>query len=85
VSYIVEDDALVRQYRVYVDSLDGEQSRKQVLLTEVGDFKIEFRGKGDKWEESWNDKNLPRALKITLQLVDETKVSRIFLLPQVVS
>lgn len=85
VSYIVEDDALVRQYRVYVDSLDGEQARKQVLLANVGDFKIEFRGKGDKWEESWNEKSLPRALKITLQLIDETQVSRIFLLPQVVS
>lgn len=81
-SYIVEEDNLVRQYRIYVDALDGEEPKQQVLVENVKDFVISFRGNGEQWQETWSDASLPRAIKIELFMTDEHSVSRIILLPQ---
>lgn len=82
-SYVVEDDNLVRQYRIYVDALDGTEPKSQILLEQVKDFKVSFRGKNDSWEESWTGESLPRALKIEVFLAEDQSVSRIVLLPEV--
>jgi general secretion pathway protein J len=81
-SYIVEDDNLVRQYRIYVDALDGEEPKSQVLLTDITDFVLSFRGEEDEWEESWTKKTLPKAIKIEIFISDEQSVTRAILLPQ---
>ena len=81
-SYIVEDDNLVRQYRIYVDALDGEESKSQILLTDITDFVVSFRGSDGEWEESWTKEELPKAIKIEIFISDVQSVTRAILLPQ---
>lgn len=81
-SYVVEEDNLVRKYRIYVDSLDGTEPKNQVLLEDIKDFTISFRGENDKWEENWTNPSLPKAIKVEIALADEMIVSRILLLPE---
>lgn len=81
-SYVVEEDNLVRKYRIYVDSLDGTEPKSQVLLEGIKDFTISFRGENDKWEENWTNPSLPKAIKVEIALADEMIVSRILLLPE---
>ena len=81
-SYVVEEDNLVRKYRIYVDSLDGTEPKSQVLLEDIKDFTISFRGDNDKWEENWTNPSLPKAIKVEIALADEMIVSRILLLPE---
>ncbi|WP_394228361.1 type II secretion system minor pseudopilin GspJ [Pseudoalteromonas spongiae] len=81
-SYVVEEDNLVRKYRIYVDSLDGTEPKSQVLLEDIKDFTISFRGNNDKWEENWTNPSLPKAIKVEIALADEIIVSRILLLPE---
>ncbi|KPV96870.1 MULTISPECIES: type II secretion system minor pseudopilin GspJ [unclassified Pseudoalteromonas] len=81
-SYVVEEDNLVRKYRIYVDSLDGTEPKSQVLLEDIKDFTISFRGENDKWEENWTNPSLPKAIKVEIALADEMIVSRILLLPE---
>ncbi|MEI4548338.1 type II secretion system minor pseudopilin GspJ [Pseudoalteromonas spongiae] len=81
-SYVVEEDNLVRKYRIYVDSLDGTEPKSQVLLEDIKDFTISFRGDNDKWEENWTNPSLPKAIKVEIALADEIIVSRILLLPE---
>ncbi len=82
VSYVVEEDALVRKYRVYVDELDDTEPRSQVLLEGVEDFKLEYRDKDEKWLETWTEQVPPRALKVQLVLDKQPPITRLFLLPQ---
>ena len=81
-SYVVEEDNLVRKYRIYVDSLDGTEPKSQVLLEDIKGFTISFRGDNDKWEENWTNPSLPKAIKVEIALADEIIVSRILLLPE---
>lgn len=81
-SYVVEEDNLVRKYRIYVDSLDGTEPKSQVLLEDIKNFTISFRGENDKWEENWTNPSLPKAIKVEIALADEIIVSRILLLPE---
>lgn len=81
-SYVVEEDNLVRKYRIYVDSLDGTEPKSQILLEDIKDFTISFRGENDKWEENWTNPSLPKAIKVEIALADEMIVSRILLLPE---
>lgn len=80
-SYVVEEDHLVRKYRIYVDSLDGTEPKSQILLENIKDFTIRFRENNETWEENWTVPTLPKAIKVEVALADDITVSRIFLLP----
>ena len=79
---MVEEDHLVRKYRIYVDSLDGTEPKSQILLENIKDFTIRFRGNNETWEENWTVPALPKAIKVEVALADDITVSRIFLLPE---
>lgn len=84
VSYVVEEEKLLRKYRVFVDEIDGSEPRAQTLIDNVDEFKLLFRGKSDSWEEKWDEKTPPRAVKVELT-IDELMITRSFLLPQAVA
>jgi len=81
IGYRVIDDKLERIYKVYIDSLDEAQPRTHVLLENVEDFIVKYRNDKDKWLDAWQEKSLPRAVKIELKLKDIEPITRIFLVP----
>ncbi len=82
VSYVVTDDKLIRLYKVYVDTLDGDGLRKHTLLEDVEEFKFQYQGEKDKWLDKWNEKSLPRAIAVEIKLKGYGDViRRAFLVP----
>lgn len=87
VSYILEDDKLLRSYWYHLDSLDEEPTKRRQLLTGVEELTIRFMGPEGSWQEQWpplnveEDPGLPRALEFTFVLNDLGSVVRVFGLP----
>jgi general secretion pathway protein J len=81
VSYRVVEDKLERLHFVYIDNLEGIEPRKQVLLHDVEEFKIQYRGDKKKWLDKWEEKALPKAISVELTLKGMEPISRQFLVP----
>lgn len=87
VSYILEDDKLLRSYWYHLDSLDEEPTKRRQLLSGVEELTVRFMDPEGSWQESWpplnveEDPGLPRALEFTFVLSDLGSVIRIFGLP----
>jgi len=87
VSYILEDDKLLRSYWYHLDSLEEEPIKRRQLLTGVEELTIRFMDPDGSWQEQWpplnveEDPGLPRALEFTFILTDLGSVVRVFGLP----
>ncbi|WP_249319020.1 type II secretion system minor pseudopilin GspJ [Pseudoalteromonas sp. BDTF-M6] len=81
VAYRVQEGRLERLYRLYVDQLDSSEPRVQVLLQDVEDFSFEFfDGQSQKWQEQWQQEQLPKAVAVDLLLKEGDPIRRLFLL-----
>lgn len=89
VSYSFVDHSIVRESWPVLDRAAATEPAKQTILTGVADFKLRFLDKSDEWQTSWppeertasNDqRRLPKAIEVTLDLEDWGTIHRLFLL-----
>lgn len=87
VSYVLEDDRLMRGYWYHLDSLEEEPTKRRQLLTGVEELTVRFMDPEGSWQNEWpplnveEDPGLPRALEFTFILSDMGPVIRVFGLP----
>lgn len=87
VSYMLEDDRLLRSYWYHLDSLEESPTKRRQLLTGVEELTVRFMGPDGTWQNEWppinveEDPGLPRALEFTFLLDDLGSVVRVFGLP----
>ncbi len=80
--YQLEDEKLIRNHWLYVDSAVEGQELKRPMLSGVEEVKFEFL-KDDSWQKEWeaeqdNLMDMPRAIKVTLTLKDFGEIYRVF-------
>lgn len=87
VSYMLEDDRLLRSYWYHLDSLEETPTKRRQLLTGVENLTVRFMDPEGSWQDQWpplnveEDPGLPRALEFTFILTDFGPVVRVFGLP----
>lgn len=87
VSYMLEDDRLLRSYWYHLDTLEEGPSKRRQLLTGVEELTVRFMDPEGAWQDQWpplnveEDPGLPRALEFTFILNDLGSVVRVFGLP----
>lgn len=87
VSYILEDDNLVRAYWYHLDTLEDGPTRRRKLLTGVEQLTLRFMDGQGSWQDNWpplnsqDDVGNPRAIEFNFELEDMGKVTRVFALP----
>jgi len=87
VSYVLEDDRLLRSYWYHLDTLEELPRKRRQLLTGVEQLTVRFMDPAGEWQDSWpplnveEDPGLPRALEFTFLLTDLGPVVRVFGLP----
>lgn len=87
-------DEVRRRYWAMLDQSQEEDSRDQLLLSDVTAFNIRFLDQDRTWQDSWPPPNqsipsgpgapvipLPMAVEVTLDHVRFGEVSRLFLMP----
>lgn len=85
VQYRVEDEELIRESWVVLDSPLGMEPRSEVLMGGVEAFRIEYLDGTDDWSETWpplrrvGEANVggPRAARITLTLAGWGEIQRL--------
>lgn len=78
VAYQVNDETLERVHYNFVDATLGEKPKIRKLLTGVNDLSFEFYN-GKKWNKTYEDKDLPMAIAITLDTKEFGIIQRKFL------
>jgi len=86
VSYVLEEDRLIRQYWFHLDPTDEAPTRRRQLLDGVVDVRLRFLDPGGDWQESWpppelENPGMPLAIEFTLELEDFGDINRVFALP----
>ncbi len=85
VQYRVEDEELIRESWVVLDSPLGAEPRSEVLIDGVEELRIEYLDGEDAWSESWPPLRRtsaagaggPRAARITLSLAGWGEIQRL--------
>lgn len=80
VAYRLQEGVLQRLFTLYPDAVTGTEPRIQLLQSDLTGFEVAYL-QGDQWQESWQDSNLPIAVKVTLQHSYLGRIERIFMLP----
>jgi len=89
ISYRFIDNSIVRESWPVLDRTHATKSISQTILTDVDNFSLRFLDSMDNWQTSWppeedavgkNQRMLPKAIEITLDLEDWGKIHRLFLL-----
>lgn len=80
VAYRLQEGVLQRLFTLYPDAVTGTEPRIQLLQSDLTGFTVGYL-QGEQWQESWQDSNLPTAVKITLQHTYLGQIERIFMLP----
>ncbi len=87
VSYLIDDERLMRSYWYHLVSLDEAPTKSRQLLTGVEELTMRFMDPDGAWQDQWpplnveEDPGLPRALEFTFTLTDFGSVVRVFGLP----
>lgn len=88
VSYRFVDQTIVRESWPVLDRAAATEPASQTILTGVADFRLRFLDKNDGWQTSWppeenavssNQRMLPKAIEVTLDLEDWGIIHRLFL------
>jgi general secretion pathway protein J len=88
VSYRFVDQTLLRESWPILDRAAATEPVSQTILTGVVDFTLRFLDKNEEWQTSWppeesatsNDQRLlPKAIEVTLDLDDWGTIHRLFL------
>ncbi|MBW6520651.1 MAG: type II secretion system minor pseudopilin GspJ [Desulfoarculaceae bacterium] len=89
VSYRFIDRSIVRESWPVLDRAVATKPLSQTVLTGVDDFRLRFLDRDEEWQTSWppeareasNDQRmLPQAIEVTLDLEDWGTIHRLFLL-----
>lgn len=78
VAYQVNEETLERVHYNFVDATLGEKPKIRKLLTGVNDLSFEFYN-GKKWNKTYEGKDLPMAIAITLDTKEFGIIQRKFL------
>ena len=82
--YKLEDGALWRMSWFFLDRNEAEADLKRPLLTGVAKLTVRFLDQNKQWTERWNTSgsdeiyNLPRAISIELELLEDITLRRVF-------
>jgi general secretion pathway protein J len=86
VAYAVEQQKLYRYYWYHLDRFDTDSKKRRLLISEVDTFSMRFMDTENNWHEEWpvqlqKPTQLPKAVELTLELVDLGEIKRLFLIP----
>ncbi len=86
VAYAVEQQKLYRYHWYHLDRYDTESKKRRLLISEVDTFSMRFLDTGNNWHDDWpaNSQNptpLPKAVELTVELVDLGEIKRLFSIP----
>lgn len=95
ITYQLEETDLVRMAWYYIDGALEDDAQITTIMTEVDSIEFGFLTGKDKWEEQWptmgsgsisgssevKPESVPKAIKMTLNLIDHGEVSRLFIVP----
>lgn len=95
VTYQLEETDLVRMAWYYIDGALEDDAQITTVMTEVDSIEFGFLTGKDKWEEQWptmgsgstsggpalTPDTVPKAIKMTLDLIDHGEISRLFIVP----
>lgn len=86
VSYVLEDDRLLRQYWYHLDTLEELPTKRRQLLEGVENLTFRFLDKGGEWRNSWPPPDVetpgqPAAVEIKIELLEFGEIRRLFSLP----
>ncbi len=87
-------EELRRRYWIMVDQAQEEESRDQLILSDVSDFRVRFMDENRTWQDTWPPPNqgvptgtgapilpLPMAVEITLVHGRYGELNRLFMMP----
>ncbi|TDJ46315.1 MAG: type II secretion system protein GspJ [Gammaproteobacteria bacterium] len=85
VQYRLEEDALIREYWLVMDSPLGSEPRSETILEDVNSIEIEYLGDGAQWSTQWPPLSqldtatfvFPRAVRIRFDLAAWGEIERI--------
>lgn len=89
VSYRFIDHTILRESWPVLDRAAATEPASQTILTGVADFSLRFLDSNDAWQTSWppeasetvtDQRLLPKAIEVTLDLEDWGTIHRLFLL-----
>lgn len=80
VAYRLTEETLERLHFNFVDSVVGEEPKVRPLITDVTKLTFEYYD-GKKWQEKWENNNLPLAIAIEIETKDYGVIRRQFLVP----
>lgn len=95
ITYQLEETDLVRMAWYYIDGALEDDAQITTIMTEVDSIEFGFLTGKDKWEEQWptmgsgsisgsskvKPEPVPKAIKMTLDLIDHGEISRLFIVP----
>ncbi len=84
--YRIDDQQLLREHWVHVDNSGGVPAVSTVLLEGVNGLSFRYQNNAREWLDEWqpgsgpvgNSGALPRAIEVTLELEDESRIRRVF-------
>lgn len=79
VGYQLNEDVLERVHYNFVDAVVGTEPKMRPLITGVLELSFEYYD-GQKWQENFDEKKLPLAISIVVELDDYGVIRRQFLL-----
>ncbi len=82
VKYFLDNNKLIRSSSVAINRAKQLTSQTEVLLSNVLELKFEYINKNGLVQQQWYNKELPKAIRISLQLDDWGKISQIYVLSQ---
>lgn len=84
--YRIDDQRLLREHWVHVDNSGGVPAVSTVLLEGINNLSFRYQNNAREWLDEWqpgaaaigNLGELPRAIEVTLELEDESRIRRVF-------
>lgn len=80
VAFRLQNGTLQRLFTLYPDAVTGTEPKIQPLQDGLTGFEVAYL-QGEEWKDSWQDANLPAAVKVTLVHESLGRIERIFMLP----
>lgn len=82
VQYYLNNNNLIRSNEMAVDRAEPKAPQTEIIIRDVLELKFEYINKDGRVTEQWYTNNLPKAIRLTLNLKDWGKISQIYALKQ---
>lgn len=81
--YRIDNQQLLREHWVHVDNSGGVPAASTVLLEGINSLQFRYQNNAREWLDDWRpgtgSSELPRAIEVTLELEDESRIRRVFI------